>query len=251
MFLLSPNKSLQARLGAIVASGAVDFGASYLETTDDGLDVTSLDQSDGELIGTTPVVVVGAPGATLRRQVKDVWFHNGTDAVQDLLFQNNNNGVVREILTVALPVNATLYIPDSEKPGIVHEDEAALHTVQYFAGGSTNAGKVAFPDWITPHGAIPVWINGSEAISAEAVFQMRTTDPATSVTCRWYNLTDDVVAALSDACTDADTDFSQPDQRQTKALSLGLGNCQYELQYLGGNADTDVIASSYILTREI
>lgn len=116
MFLLSPNKSLQAKLGAIVASGAVDFGASYIETNATANVCLDLDQTDGELVGTTPVVVVAAPAATLRRQVKDVWFHNGTTAEQEVIFQNNYAGTVRDILTVMLPSGATLYIPDGDVP---------------------------------------------------------------------------------------------------------------------------------------
>jgi hypothetical protein len=88
-------------------------------------------------------------------------------------------------------------------------------------------------------GYIDVEIDGTEQTGQtfQAFVEVRTNNPAVSITPKIRNVTDSSDAGVGAACTATAVDYSGTNQKQTIALTIPTGVKKYRLQFtLGANA---------------
>ena len=168
----------------------------------------------------------------------------------------NNNATLRILCRLTLGIGSTLIYADGMGFRVINNVGELLTalvrtaaTVTYPLGGSKEIGRLSASYTPVPS-AQRVTIDGTLiaalAVSVRARLEMRTTDALTSVTMRVQNLTTLAIAGTSATSTATDTAYNGVNQQQAVALTIAAGSNVYELQIIGGNADTDVLGNGYL-----
>lgn len=98
------NKSLEVVLGAVVATNQPQYFTTYADVTDTLFTESS---TAGALNSTTPVTVVPAPAADVRRMVKTLNIHNTDTANITLTVQYKDGVTTVPITTITIPPGDT------------------------------------------------------------------------------------------------------------------------------------------------
>ena len=149
MILLdTTTRRLRILLGA---AGAIRWITSYVEITTATQSLTSEAANTGVTNGTTPVDLVGVPGAGVTRQVKLFWVQNTTGAGASLTIRYDDNGIANDT-TFAMDASDLLQYTDGE--GFRLFDSSGKMKV---TGGS---GSIVFAGGLVKGG---VYINATSA----------------------------------------------------------------------------------------
>lgn len=149
IILNATTKSLEAVLAGAVAANQLPIVANYVDVT---ATTYTPGESDTQTNSTTGVTAVAAPAASTQRQVKLLTVYNADTAIAPVTLRYNNNGTLRTLHKVALPIGATLVYTDGEGFRVIDANGNVLGT-NNAGGGSgaftviSNAATGAVNDW--------------------------------------------------------------------------------------------------------
>ena len=111
IILNATTKSLEVDLDGAITTNQLPFQANYVDVT---ISTYTPIEADGATNSTTAVTLVAAPSSDTQRQVKLLTIYNADTVAAVVSVQYNNNGTLRTIIKVTLPVGATLAYTDGE-----------------------------------------------------------------------------------------------------------------------------------------
>ncbi len=127
------TKSLEVKLAGAVTTNQLVYSANYVDTNLSGVPVS---ETNGLTNNGTAVTMVSAPASTKRRIVKSfsIYQKDTVDAV--VTVQINDNGTLRPLVVITIPVGATLMYTESDQWKMM---TAAGLIATSASGGSTGA----------------------------------------------------------------------------------------------------------------
>lgn len=133
--LNTTTKSIKVAMSATAETTNPDFVVAYADNT--GSSFTEA-VNDGALNGTADVTVVGAPGASTRRIVRDLSICNRDTRNNTITVKYDNNGTIRVIAQVTLAPNETWTLAGAfDSFGAQKTTQTANNNNQQFTGLTT------------------------------------------------------------------------------------------------------------------
>lgn len=105
------NKSLEVLLSGAVTTNQLPVVGAFVDIT---AAAYTPGAADTQTNGATPVTAVAAPAASTQRQVKFLSVRNSDTAEATVTVSLNNNATLRVLVSVTLPVGASLIYTDGE-----------------------------------------------------------------------------------------------------------------------------------------
>lgn len=108
MNLDTTTKSLEVKVGGMVATNQLTWVAHYIDIKQSDISISTISEVDGLTSNAVAITMVAAPASGVTRQIKEITIENTDTTTQTVTVQLNDNGTQQPIVVLDIASRSTL-----------------------------------------------------------------------------------------------------------------------------------------------